>query len=187
MASVILVLHIPFRSFYDTIEYGTLTLLSTNRERDNGLTYNESGMTDQMLDLCVQRDSHIEDFLTLLIARLSDTIEEWEEFLGTEIHYFLYDGEHSTASPLLKESLIAISKEFSDLRKSRRKLEELKKKLSDGVAKGVSYPQVSHIETVPDPQIKRVEANYNNRRAFVRIAKRPPLPVGSRISLLSLS
>ena len=77
--------------------------------------------------------------LTQLIGSLSETIQAWEGFWGTEKDYFLYDGEVPTASSSLKLSLIAINKDVSKLMSGLWKLEALKKELCEGSPHGVSH------------------------------------------------
>lgn len=78
---------------------------------------------------------------TQLIGGLSETIQAWERFRGTEANYFLFD-EVPTAEPSLEPSLNAIDKEFSKLKPGLRKLEQLKKELCDR-REGVSHLQDS--------------------------------------------
>lgn len=78
---------------------------------------------------------------TQLIGGLSETIQAWEGFRATDANYFLFD-EVSTTEPSLESSLNAIDKEFSKLKPSLRKLEQLKKELCDR-REGVSHIQES--------------------------------------------
>ena len=84
--------------------------------------------------------------LRQLISDLSHTVGAWDEFRQREIGYFLYDGESPTASSLLKPSVVAIDKVFSELRVLHRKLEALKRELCEDHPQGVSHLSYSKFE-----------------------------------------
>ncbi|KFZ18425.1 hypothetical protein V501_01227 [Pseudogymnoascus sp. VKM F-4519 (FW-2642)] len=99
-------------------------------EGSRGLAYSSSKITAQKLEFLERRNSQMAALSTQLIGGLSETIQAWERFRGTEANYFLFD-EVPTAEPSLEPSLNAIDKEFSKLKPGLRKLEQLKKELCD--------------------------------------------------------
>ena len=76
--------------------------------------------------------------LILLISRLSDTVEAWDEFRGNEIGYFLHGGDSPNCGVPLRPLVDAIGNDFSQLRITLLKLERLRKELCEDNPQGVS-------------------------------------------------
>jgi hypothetical protein len=79
--------------------------------------------------------------LRQLNGTLSDSVESWDRFLEKDVGYFQDDEPSPIASTraLLRESVNAVDRAFSNLKDILRKLRKLEAELCQDSPRGVSY------------------------------------------------